>query len=204
MFAIYKLEVAGDAREYVFSRKIQKGDRTVPRVLCELIDDEASQRRPLENDGMSWESTGERLLGEVLKEEEKREERRYKLIIDAMPNKIGPEKETQLFEICHIWGYSDRGWTPLLLRLHRVFEGTRETLEQTRFPDEIGWQPATESVYEFLYLRWGNKSAMKTPEERRRSGEARNWGRVGFTNGTLLWPPHLEHLLSKIGFKRSS
>jgi hypothetical protein len=203
MFAIYKPESGKDSREYAFSRKIQSGDRTVARALYDLIDTQAGTAGALKDKRMSWEITGQNLLWEVLKDQEKSEKGKYKLIIDAMPNNVGPQRETQLFEMCHIWGCTDPGWTPLLLRLDLRFEGERETVEQTRFTYDTEPAPATESVYEFLHLRWGYESGRKTREERRKSGEVRNWGRVGFTNGTLLWPPHFEHLLSRIGYNRA-
>lgn len=90
------------------------------------------------------------------------------------------------------------------MRLACVFEDTRATVEQTRFPSGTGCDSANDFVHEFLYIQWGYKSAAKAPEDRRKDGEQRNWGGVGFTNAALLRSTQLTHLLARIGFKRDS
>ena len=101
-------------------------------------------------------------------------------------------RDALLLEIHHLWAYSYRSWTPLLLRLSVLAEGDRPKGPSTpleRFFVESG--PPDEFVHEFLYLQCGHSDGKPS------------WGRVGYTNAALLYPDALEYLLGRIGFSRT-
>jgi hypothetical protein len=189
MFTIYELQSTDGPRTYWFFKRV-----SLAGILCAYLDEVVATRQPQADERLAWDISGEALLIRVIEKQFPPETNpgKYKLIIDAMPENVGSNRGTQLFEVCHVWGYSDPFWTPLLLRLACVFEGKRKTLETTEFIYKTDCQHLTAKnlVHEFLYIQKGHQ------------GGRRTWGRVGLTNGTLLWRPHLEHLLGKIGLHR--
>jgi len=187
MFALYKLD---GARTYRFMRTVKLGG-----VLAEYLSSESERKLPLPEETMDWEIGGSELRQLVMKRfstpEDLGEQSKFRLIIDATYGR----RDAYLFEICHVWGFADPTWCPILLRLCHLYEGLREhgagTPVETLEAD-IDCSRASEFVHEFLYLQWGHHG-----------GTQKNFGRVGFTNGALLWPPHLDHLLSRIGYTRA-
>ena len=109
--------------------------------------------------------------------------KRHSVIIDLKPTVHG---NLSLFELTDVWGYSYAEWTPLALRMERLFiDRTVPDPDRTkqRFSDEgCGREP----VYEFLYLQGGLR------------GGTWRWGPVGSVNGVLLWPDALAYFMAKI------
>lgn len=71
------------------------------------------------------------------------------LVIDLKPK----QKKTNLslYEVEDIWGYSDNGWTPVLLRLSGLFmDADPSRINRNRF--RIGDNERIGPIYEFLYL----------------------------------------------------
>ncbi|MGA2435740.1 MAG: hypothetical protein ABSG25_10690 [Bryobacteraceae bacterium] len=163
------------------------------KPLTDHLTQQAQLRTPDQNGSMPWEMNGEDLCRIVLKQALIGEgAANYKVVIDATYGR----RDAILFELCHVWGYSAPKWTPLLLRLCTLCDdgnrpnGPATPLERFELSTQFG--SPNEFVHEFLYLQWGYQG-----------GTQRNWGRMGYTNAALLWPPALEHLLGKIGFNRT-
>lgn len=189
MFALYQVVEGG--RECQFLKSVSLAQSLVERLL-----EEAQTKQPYTESSMPWEISGDELRDRVLRKfvavSEGRETGEYKLVIDATYTR----NDALLFEICHVWGYSDPKWTPLAMRLCTLCEKDRSHGPATpleRFELHADCNKSSDFVHEFLYLQWGHQGGMQ-----------KNWGRMGYTNAVLLWPPHLEHLLGKIGFKRAS
>lgn len=160
------------------------------RLLVERILEEARTKQPDPKSKMAWELSGPELRDRVVVDTNEQERPDgYKLVIDATYTR----GDASLFEICHVWGYADPEWSPLALRLSQLCEVSRPKGPATsveRFEPEGECARSLGLVHEFLYLQHGHQS-----------GKQKNWGRMGYTNAALLWPPHVEHLLGKIGFK---
>ncbi len=187
MFALY--HVPEDGNEWRFVKFV-----TLAGLLVERILEEAGAKQPNPEGSMPWELCGRELRDRVVQSSipagESQRAGEYRLVIDATYSR----KDALLFEICHIWGFADPKWSPLALRLSQLCEVARLKGLATpveRFEPEDKCETAKEFVHEFLYLQHGHQG-----------GTQKNWGRMGYTNAALLWPPHLEHLLAKIGYKR--
>jgi hypothetical protein len=163
------------------------------RPLTDHLTQQAQLRKPNQDDSMPWEISGEDLRPIVLAQAHIGEgATSYKVVIDATYGK----GDALLFELRHVWGYSFHDWTPLLLRLCMLREQNRPNGPATpldRFELSTQRESPDEFIHEFLYLQWGHQG-----------GKQRNWGKMGYTNAALLWPPALEHLLGKIGFNRTA
>jgi hypothetical protein len=184
MFALY--QVADGSTEWRFVKAVSLAGLLVERML-----EEARTKHPDAEGTMAWEVSGSELRNRVvLHADERGRADEYRLVIDATYTR----EDANLFEICHVWGYADPDWSPVALRLSHLYEGSRPKGRATpveRFEPEDECGGSVNFVHESLYLR-----------HRHQTGTQKNWGRTGYTNAALLWPPHLEHLLGKIGFKR--
>jgi len=184
MFALYSVDET--SRECRFLRTI-----SLARPLTDYLTQQPQM--PDQNRSVPWEISGADLRRLVLDQAQVGgEPTSYKVVIDATYGR----RDATLFELCHVWGYSNPKWTPLLLRLCTLCDedrpnGPATPLERFQLSTDCG--DPDEFVHEFLYLQWGYQG-----------GTQRNWGRMGYTNAALLWPPALEHLLGKIGFSRAA
>jgi hypothetical protein len=108
----------------------------------------------------------------------------HAVIIDIAPDR---RDEALLCRIRDVWGFTYRGWTPILLRLEVVYDDVHENPSQMkpRFPVPDG---PGDLVHEFLYLRGGT------------TAQAREWtwGRTGQVNAALLWADALEFFIAAI------
>jgi hypothetical protein len=182
MFALYKLE---GARTYRFVREVKVGG-----ILANHLALEGELLPPGFEGRMEWEISGNDLRHQIMKPDEAREESQFKLIIDATYGRA----DALLLEICHVWGFADPTWSPILLRLCHLYEGNRLHGRRTpleTFETDADCSDPSAFVHEFLYLQCGYR------------GGVRAFGRVGFTNGALLWPEHLDNLLSRIGYTKA-
>ena len=185
MFAIYRA-VAGST-EWRFVKAV-----SLARLLVDRILEEARVNSPEPDGRMPWGISGPELRNRVVDVNELDQGDEYKLVIDATYKR----RDASLFEICHVWGYADPDWSPLALRLSHLCEllranGAATPIEQ--FEPEDQCDGSQTFVHEFLYLQHGHQR-----------GTQKNWGRMGYTNAALLWPPHLDHLLGKMGFSRTA
>lgn len=187
MFALYN--VPESSREWQFVRAVALAGLLADRIL-----EEAATKRPGLRESMPWEISGAELRQRVVKASIRPNEQQrgqYKLVIDATYTR----QDSQLFEIWHVWGYADPEWSPLAFRLSDIYRsntrprGSATPVERFEPTDHCGI--ATHFVHEFLYLQHGHQGGKKA------------WGRMGYTNAALLWQPHLEHLLAKLGFTRT-
>jgi hypothetical protein len=170
MFALYKLE---EARRYRFVRSV-----TVGGILANHLALEGELRSPGPEGRMEWEISGNDLRHLVMEgfptPDEAREESEFKLIMDATYGRA----DALLLEICHVWGFADPTWSPILLRLCHLYEGDRPHGPRTpleTFETDVDCSDASALVHKFLYLQWGHHG-----------GTQKNFGRIGFTNGALL------------------
>lgn len=166
------------------------------RLLVERILEEEQAKKPDPKGRMDWELSGRELRERVVARSSiatLEGAAEYRVVVDATYSR----EDAQLFEICNVWGYADPGWSPLVLRLSLLREVDRPKGRNTpveEFEPEQECGESTDFVHEFLYLRHGHQQGCPR--------SVKNWGLMGYTNAALLWPPHLEHLLGKIGFKR--
>lgn len=106
------------------------------------------------------------------------------VVIDLKPTVA---RNVSLYLLRDVWGFSDRNWTPLALRLESLFIDLDH-------PNPLEFKAAFDDgradrslVGEFLYVRGGV------------AGGSWNWGQVGRVNGTLLWPAAFEYLGTQLG-----
>ena len=109
------------------------------------------------------------------------------LLIDLKPKQ--KESNLSLYEVMDVWGYSDHGWTPILLRLNALFVDqdppTVNSKDFIRLDDEVD-----RPIYEFLYLDGSIKAGKIV-------------GRwvpppASPTNAALLWPEALGYFFQCI------
>lgn len=109
------------------------------------------------------------------------------LIIDLKPKQN--KDNLSLYEILDVWGYSDAGWTPILLHLSGLFvDEDPKIVDRNKFV--INDSDRDEPIYEFMYLdgsvvdgqldgRWNAPPASPT-------------------NAALLWPEPLAYFFTSI------
>jgi len=104
------------------------------------------------------------------------------LVVDLKPK----QKQTNLslYEVLNVYGYSDHGWTPILLHLSGLFVDVDPTMvDRNCFSVED--EERDEPIFEFLYLA-GSVSGGKLTGK---------WiaPPASPTNAALLWPEPLEY-----------
>lgn len=104
------------------------------------------------------------------------------LVVDLTPARKG---EVNLFEIVRVAGYSESGWTPVMLVLEilqddHVRRGT-EAARKAGFNDRAS---PRDRVHTFLYMQGDH------------GGGSWNWGQVGRVNGPLLWRDAFDHFVN--------
>lgn len=102
------------------------------------------------------------------------------LIADIQDVLQNPQRRAHLQEILDIYGFSGSGWTPMMWKLRVVYEGEPPA---NRLTDEWQFDPETDVVHEFLYLRCDH------------NGGNRAFGPNGRYNATLLWPDALRYFM---------
>jgi hypothetical protein len=122
---------------------------------------------------------------DVLSELDAQEDHRSRtLIIDLKPKQN--KTNVSLYEVTDVWGVSDSGWTPLLLRLRALFvDGNPTDIDRDNFirsDDEVD-----EPIYEFLYTVGSVKNGQL----------ADKWVAppASPTNAALLWPETLNYFV---------
>jgi len=110
-------------------------------------------------------------------------------IIDLKPNNKNPDRSLSLYELRDVWGFSDPGWTPAMIRLRGlVVDGNPTVEDSTSF--QVSFKPENKSIYSFLYfdgtLMDGQLHGAWTPPSR------------SPTNSVLLWPRVLRHFVEVV------
>jgi hypothetical protein len=109
------------------------------------------------------------------------------LLIDLKPKQN--KTNLSLYEVRHVWGYSEDGWSPILLCLDGLFVDEDPNLvNRNKFVRED--RQIDGPIYEFLYL----------------DGSVKDGNRVGRwspppmspTNAALLWPETLKFFIQCI------
>ncbi|HOV36974.1 MAG: hypothetical protein KBF95_07250 [Dysgonomonadaceae bacterium] len=109
------------------------------------------------------------------------------LLIDLKPKQN--KTNLSLYEVMDVWGYSDSGWTPILLRLNGLFIDEDPSLvnrnDFTRMDDDVDGP-----IYEFLYVD-GSVLGGKIMG---------GWAPppASPTNAALLWPETLNYFFQCI------
>lgn len=109
------------------------------------------------------------------------------ILIDLKPKQN--KTNLSLYEVMDVWGYSDNGWTPILLRLNGLFIDEAPSLvnrnDFTRKDNDVDGP-----IYEFLYLDGSVKAGKITG----------SWAPppASPTNAVLLWPETLNYFFQSI------
>lgn len=99
------------------------------------------------------------------------------LIIDLKPNSTEPN--LSLYEVLDVWGYSDSGWTPILLHLQGLFvDENPKRFDRNRFVRRL--EQIDHPIFSMMYLG----GTVKNGQLKGR------WTTPGPspTNSVLLWP----------------
>lgn len=112
-------------------------------------------------------------------------------IIDLKPR---DRKDFLLYELVKVWGYSEKQWTPLMLKIHPVLDQSRTGINGDDFKLSTEKYEALPDVYTFLYVRG-------TIQEGELLGP---WTPPGpaSTNGPVLHPAALDYFMREIGYCR--
>jgi hypothetical protein len=109
------------------------------------------------------------------------------LLIDLKPKQN--KTNLSLYEVMDVWGYSDKGWSPILLRLKGLFvDAAPSSFDRKDFIRKD--RDTVPSIYEFLYL----KGSIRDGELDGR------WTAppASPTNAALLWPESLNYFFKCI------
>lgn len=176
MYALYhKKREADGSLSYSFNRKISLfGCRSgwIPKLLMRSTS--AQQNEPY-----TWHLPIESALAEA-------DVANSTFIIDLKPNNKQPN--LSLYELRDVWGYSDAGWSPILMRLRGLFVDTDPAkFDRNAFSKSGAVEPP---IYSFLYLAGSIAN-----------GELKGkWiaPRASPTNSALLWPNTLRYFVECI------
>lgn len=109
------------------------------------------------------------------------------LIIDLKPKQN--KKNLSLYELLDVWGYSDSGWSPILLHLSGLFvdeNPSRVNRNQFVIHDDKPQEP----IFEFMYLDGSVEGGQLVGRW--------NAPPASPTNAALLWPEPLAYFLTSI------
>jgi hypothetical protein len=103
------------------------------------------------------------------------------IIIDAKPSQR--QTKLSLYELLDVWGYSSRGWTPVMMRMRGLFvDGNPVCADYRDFAYDL---PADDPIFSVMYLAGSVANGNLTDR----------WTAPGpsSTNGVLMWPPVMEY-----------
>jgi hypothetical protein len=108
------------------------------------------------------------------------------LVIDLKPKQ--QKTNLSLYEVLDAWGYSDAGWSPILLHLSGLFVDAAPTIDRDDFT--VADEARQEPIYEVLYLDG-------TISNGRLTGR---WTAppASPTNAALLWPDTIRYFIDCI------
>ena len=109
------------------------------------------------------------------------------LIIDLKPKQN--KNNLSLYELMDVWGYSDKGWSPILLRLSGLFvDADPKRVDREKFV--ISDKEREGPIYEFMYLTGSVKDG--------KLDGLWNAPPASPTNAALLWPEALAYFFMSI------
>ncbi len=166
MYALYDKTGNNGSSRYCFREQISLFGRNagyVPWLLRQQLTDDLSQPLP-------WHVNIESSLRAVGQDSQT-------FIIDLKPNSREPN--LSLYEVLNVWGYSDSGWTPILLHLRGLFiDEDPERFDRHDFTRRPG--ETDDPIFSMMYLRGtvtnGHLDGQWTPPG------------PSPTNSVLLWP----------------
>jgi hypothetical protein len=166
MYSLYTKTTVSEIYRYEFVEAISLfgcNEGYIPWLLADIIPPEQSEP-------YKWHIRIEDGL-----RNQKMEDR--SLIIDLKPNNI--ERTLSLYEVADVWGNSDAGWTPIMMRLRGLFvEQEPEGIDERCF--ERSLEEIDDPIFSMLYL---NGSVMDGQLVGRWTPP-----RASPTNSALLWP----------------
>jgi hypothetical protein len=175
MYALYSKQQQGTKHKYLYKKDISlfgcnKG--YIPSLLKTVLSNNSSE--PL-----SWHINIEQSLNSIGHAGDS-------LIINLKPNSKTPN--LSLYEVCDVWGYSDSGWTPIMLYLRGLFVDEDPTLFNSKdFARET--KEIEDPIFSLMYLAGTVRSGViegkwTTP-------------RPSSTNSLLLWPEKFEYFANE-------
>lgn len=175
MYAIYTKRLAPGTRHYTFkseSHIFGCNVGLVPRLLRSHIASSETERS-------RWHLPVEALL--AAQEEA--------FIINLKPNNPDKRQSLSLYELLDIWGVSDYGWTPAMLRLRGLCVDGKPVIDDPNdilLPVDVAEDP----IYSFVYLDGTIKGGkLEGPWTAPRKSS---------TNSVLLWPYALSYFFESI------
>ena len=108
------------------------------------------------------------------------------LIINLKPNSKRPN--LSLYEIADVWGYSDSGWTPVMLHLRGLFiDDDPGEFNDRRFSRKVA--EIDEPIFSMLYMSGSVSQGELTGK----------WTAPpsSLTNSVLLWPETLDYFMGR-------
>jgi hypothetical protein len=165
MYGLYRKSAVGEVYRYEFVEAISLfgcNEGYIPWLLADIIP-------PMQSEPYKWHiRIGDGLRGQKMEDRS--------LIIDLKPNNI--ERTLSLYEVADVWGNSDAGWTPIMMRLRGLFvEEEPEGIDDRRFERSLG--EIDDPIFSILYL---NGSVMDGKLVGRWTPP-----RASPTNSALLW-----------------
>jgi hypothetical protein len=110
-------------------------------------------------------------------------------LIDLKPNNQDAAGSRSLYEVLDVWGRSDHGWTPAMLRLRGLVIDGGPRIENPR-DFQVEFMPEHSNIFSFLYFAG-------TIRDGAIHGTWRAPG-ASPTNSALLWPETLSYFMGEI------
>ncbi len=174
MYAIYNQIQEDDYLKFEFKERTSLAGRTsglIPKLL-------KSSLREDQNEPFQWHLPISLILAE----------KKESLIIDVKPYN---RKEDFIFlcELTDVFGYSDSGWTPILLRLKGLFvDEPAGKIDKNSFKYPIENEPPL--IFTMLHLSGSVKQGKLV--------ETWNYPGPSPTNSVLLWPEVFRYFIKSI------
>ena len=167
MYYLYQKLKSEDVTQYSFLNKVKLfgcNEGYVPQMLKRQLNEDSSE--PLQ-----WHVNIESGLREKGQDNQT-------LIIDLKPK----SQSFSFYEILNVWGYSDNGWTRVMLHLNGLFidddRGSHNENDFTRTPADVDGP-----IFTMMYLIGTIKDG----------GLVDRWTGPAARNSVLLWPDVFEH-----------
>lgn len=179
-FYLYQYEDLGKRIEFIQTKEL----KAIPRLMLKsCIEDEFKKRN---REPLEWHMNEDDLIYVANKtglvdSDKNLRDFKYAIVIDLKPN---VSNNVSLYWLKDIWGYSYKEWTPLCLRLNKLF-ADRPEANANEFKKKFSLNNGSklEDVFEFLYIQAGVKEGRWI------------WGQVGTVNGALLWPDAMKFFI---------
>lgn len=175
MYALYEKQFQGLGHRYIFKKQVSLfgcNRGYIPRLLKICLKGEASEPLP-------WHINISKAMKDVGQLNDS-------LIINLKPNSSKPN--LSLYEVVDVWGYSDYGWTPIMLYLRGLFvDADPNAIDDRDFllmPKEVEG-PIFSMMYLSGTVKGGSIQGRWTPPG------------PSPTNSVLLWPNTFNYFAEK-------